>query len=175
MQHFSRTPSPVGQLKLVSENEALIAVLWENDPPNRVRLKSPVEKDDEPVLVETKRQLAEYFAGQRTEFTVPIFLSGTDFQIAVWKGLQSIPFAQTWTYGQLASRIDNPKAVRAVGAANGKNPISIIIPCHRVIGASGKLTGFAGGLTAKEQLLDHETRHHALSKPRTPAAELLPN
>ena len=155
-QTYLDTESPVGRLRLVAESSVLIAVLWENDPCDRVRLDTPVESSGSPserVLVAAKRQLDEYFVGQRILFDLPFALRGTPFQKQVWNALLAIPYGQTRTYGQLADQIGNPKAVRAVGAANGKNPISVIVPCHRVIGASGKLTGFAGGLDAKETLL----------------------
>jgi methylated-DNA-[protein]-cysteine S-methyltransferase len=103
--------------------------------------------------VETRRQLGEYFAGKRKRFTVKLDFMGTDFQKSVWQALLTIPFGQTRSYGDIARQVGNPKAVRAVGAANGRNPISIIAPCHRVIGSTGKLTGFAGGLKTKAQLL----------------------
>jgi methylated-DNA-[protein]-cysteine S-methyltransferase len=105
------------------------------------------------VLVETARQLEEYFAGQRTVFELPLDFAGTDFQRKVWNALLTIPFGETRSYGQIASQIGNPDAVRAVGAANGRNPVSIVTPCHRVIGSTGALTGFAGGLDAKAYLL----------------------
>ncbi|RYD65796.1 MAG: methylated-DNA--[protein]-cysteine S-methyltransferase, partial [Sphingomonadales bacterium] len=108
---------------------------------------------DHPVLVETERQIAEYFAGKRSAFTVPLDFRGTDFQKSVWAALLTIPFGETRSYGEIARQIGRPSASRAVGAANGRNPISIIAPCHRVIGSNGALTGFAGGLAAKELLL----------------------
>ncbi len=148
--------SPVGQLKLVANAQALVAVLWENENPKRVRLAELLEEAQHPVLLETARQLNEYFAGQRRQFDLPLDFEGTDFQQKVWQALLSIPFGETRSYKQIAEQIGNPNAVRAVGAANGKNPISIIAPCHRVIGASGKLVGFAGGLENKDILLKIE-------------------
>lgn len=148
--------SPVGQLKLVANAQALVAVLWENENPKRVRLAELLEEAQHPVLLETARQLNEYFSGQRRQFDLPLDFEGTDFQQKVWQALLSIPFGETRSYKQIAEQIGNPKAVRAVGAANGKNPISIIAPCHRVIGASGKLVGFAGGLENKDILLKIE-------------------
>jgi methylated-DNA-[protein]-cysteine S-methyltransferase len=109
-------------------------------------------------LPEAVRQLREYFAGERRAFDLPLCLSGTDFQKLVWRQLTAIPFGETWSYGQLAKSLGNPSACRAVGLANGKNPIAIIVPCHRVIGADGTLTGFGGGLPRKEWLLTHEGR-----------------
>ena len=133
-----------------------MAVLWENDSPRRVRLNELIEDEQHPVLIATERQLGEYFAGKRKEFSVSLDMRGTRFQKDVWEALLGIPFGETRSYGQLANQLGNPRATRAVGAANGKNPVSIIVPCHRVIGASGKLTGFAGGLDTKARLLGRE-------------------
>ncbi|KAF1044898.1 MAG: Methylated-DNA--protein-cysteine methyltransferase [Herbaspirillum frisingense] len=145
--------SPVGQLTLVAKGDRLTAILWENDRAGRVRLGELVLDDTRGVLMETARQLQEYFAGERTAFDVALEFDGTDFQKQVWAALLAIPYGQTRTYMQIARELGNEKAVRAVGAANGRNPISIIAPCHRVIGAGGELTGFAGGLHAKKLLL----------------------
>lgn len=152
--YVSKTmPSPVGRLTLVASDAGLAAVLWENDSPRRVPLTIAGEKPGHPVLKETERQLKEYFAGKRTQFDLPLDFQGTDFQKRVWKALLKIPFGETRSYAQIARAVGKPNAVRAVGAANGRNPISIIAPCHRVIGKDGKLTGFAGGLDAKAHLL----------------------
>jgi methylated-DNA-[protein]-cysteine S-methyltransferase len=148
--------SPVGKLKLVASDNGLVAILWENDNPRRVRLGELAEDEKHPVLLETERQLGEYFKGKRKSFSLPLDIRGTQFQKDVWKALLAIPFGETRSYGQLAKQLGNPKATRAVGAANGRNPISIVVPCHRVIGSSGKLTGFAGGLDRKALLLDLE-------------------
>lgn len=153
---YKMTESPVGKLKLVASNKGLVAVLWENDNPDRVRLTDLTEDTRHSVLLETERQLEEYFAGKRKLFSVPLDMRGTPFQKNVWEALLAIPFGETRSYGQLAKQLGNPQATRAVGAANGRNPLSIIVPCHRVIGASGKLTGFAGGLDAKAHLLSLE-------------------
>lgn len=150
--------SPVGELKLVASDRGLAAVLWENDDPKRVRLAPLVEDGNHPVLLETERQLGEYFAGKLKTFTLKFDPLGTAFQKDVWNALATIPFGQTRSYAQIATQIGRPKAVRAVGAANGRNPISIIVPCHRVIGSNGKLTGFAGGLETKEILLKLESK-----------------
>jgi methylated-DNA-[protein]-cysteine S-methyltransferase len=147
---------PIGQLKLVASDKGLVAILWENDSPRRVRLSELTTDQRHPVLLETERQLMEYFAGSRKTFSVALDIRGTQFQKNVWEALLAIPFGETRSYGQLAIQLGNPRATRAVGAANGRNPISIIVPCHRVIGSSGKLTGFAGGLTAKAHLLNLE-------------------
>ena len=145
--------SPVGGLKLVASDKGLVAILWENDNPRRVRLGILSEDENHPTLLETERQLNDYFSGKRKSFSVALDFKGTEFQKKVWAALLTIPFGETRSYGQIAEQIKSPKAVRAVGAANGKNPISIITPCHRVIGSTGKLTGFAGGLQTKARLL----------------------
>lgn len=145
--------SPLGRLKLVATDRGLAAILWPNENPNRVRLGEMIEDARHPVLCETERQLREYFSGTRTQFTVPLDLIGTEFQKKVWTALLAIPFGETRTYAALAAQIGHPSAARAVGAANGRNPISIITPCHRAIGSDGSLTGFAGGLEAKRYLL----------------------
>lgn len=149
-------PSPVGHLKLVANNDGLIAVLWENDNPARVPLGTLAEDKTHPLLLQAEEQLRDYFAGSRKPFDVKLNFNGTPFQKKVWAALLTIPFGETRSYAAIAAAIGSPKAARAVGAANGKNPISIIAPCHRVIGAGGKLTGFAGGLAAKAYLLKLE-------------------
>jgi len=149
-------PSPVGRLQLVASERGLAAILWENDKPSRVRFGGTVESGEHPVLDEAERQLGEYFAGTRRSFDLPLDFAGTDFQRQVWTALLRIPYGETRTYGELAAEIGNPAAVRAVGAANGRNPLSIVAPCHRVIGSTGNLTGFAGGLPVKAQLLELE-------------------
>jgi methylated-DNA-[protein]-cysteine S-methyltransferase len=150
---FKTMASPVGELTLVASGQGLAAILWENDDPDRVRLGDMREDAAHPVLVETERQLGEYFAGQREAFDLPLHFHGTDFQKRVWEQLLAIPFGETRSYGEIARALGQPTASRAVGAANGKNPISIVAPCHRVIGTNGALTGFAGGLAAKQRLL----------------------
>ena len=155
---FKVNASPVGDLKLVARGDALAAVLWQSDDPKRVPIASMLRDDSHPVLMEAARQLDEYFSGERREFSVKLDFGGTAFQQSVWKALLEIPFGETRNYGSIAKKIGNPKSVRAVGAANGRNPISIIAPCHRVIGSNGTLTGFAGGLEAKLYLLEFEAR-----------------
>ena len=154
--YFKEIDSPVGLLKLVAHDQALVAVLWENESPNRVRVATLMEDQNHPVLLNTQQQLTEYFNQTRTIFDLALDFQGTDFQKKVWQALLTIPFGETRSYKQIAEQIGNVKAVRAVGAANGKNPISIIAPCHRVVGANGKLVGFAGGLENKEILLKIE-------------------
>jgi methylated-DNA-[protein]-cysteine S-methyltransferase len=151
--------SPVGKLKLVATDDALAAILWEIDRPRRVTLSLEAEDDTHPVLVEAERQLIEYFAGRRTNFELTLDFAGTSFQQKVWRALLAIPFGETRSYREIARQIGNPDATRAVGAANGRNPISIVAPCHRVIGSTGQLTGFAGGLDAKAYLLALERAH----------------
>jgi methylated-DNA-[protein]-cysteine S-methyltransferase len=153
---YKMMESPVGKLKLVAGTQGLVAVLWENERLNRVRLSELVADERHPVLVETERQLGEYFARKRKTFSIALDMRGTRFQKDVWEALLAIPFGETRSYGELARKLGNPKAMRAVGAANGRNPISIIVPCHRVIGSSGELTGFAGGLDTKAHLLSLE-------------------
>ena len=148
--------SPVGALKLVAHDQALVAVMWDNEDHKRVRLAELIEDRQHPMLHKVKLQLEEYFAGQRQQFDLPLDFQGTAFQQQVWQALLSIPYGETRTYKEIAVQLGNEKAVRAVGAANGKNPISIIAPCHRVIGSSGALVGFAGGLDKKQILLSLE-------------------
>jgi methylated-DNA-[protein]-cysteine S-methyltransferase len=155
--------SPVGRLKLVASKTGLIAILWKNDNSRRVPLPDLVEDDQQSILVETERQLNEYFAGKRDAFSIPLDMRGTAFQKDVWRALQAIPFGKTLSYGEIAKQLGRPTASRAVGSANGRNPISIIVPCHRVIGSSDKLTGFAGGLEVKAHLLKLETSNLILS------------
>lgn len=150
--------SPVGQLRLVADQSALVAILWECDMAGRARFSQARPGPNHPVLSTAKRELAEYFAGERTSFDVPLRPAGTEFQSRVWRQLQQIPYGSSCSYGELARAIGRPTACRAVGAANGQNPLCIVVPCHRVIGQNGKLTGFAGGLKAKSHLLTLERR-----------------
>jgi methylated-DNA-[protein]-cysteine S-methyltransferase len=135
----------------------LLAVVWRRHSTPQLPFDEGVENRDHPILRATARQLGEYFAGTRREFDLPLDFRGTDFQRQVWTTLLAIPFGETRSYLDVARVLGNPAAVRAVGAANGRNPISIIAPCHRVIGTSGDLTGFGGGLEAKAWLLAHES------------------
>ena len=149
--------TPIGDLLLAGDDDGLSQIGF---PKGKMR-RDP-EPDwifNEKPFIETCRQLEEYFAGSRKEFDLPLHLSGTDFQVLVLKELQQIPYGETTSYGDIAKRIGRPKAMRAVGAANGRNPIPIIIPCHRVIGSSGDLTGFGGGLDTKEALLRLEAEN----------------
>lgn len=156
--YFTDIHSPLGRLLLAASTQGLCGVYFEQ---HRHFKGSAgwVRMDDHPVLSATSLQLAEYFEGQRREFTLPLDLSaGTAFQQTVWQALLKIPYASTESYSGLAQHIGNPRAVRAVGAANGRNPVSIIVPCHRVIAASGALTGYAGGMQHKQALLNLEAR-----------------
>jgi methylated-DNA-[protein]-cysteine S-methyltransferase len=144
--------SPVGPLLLTSEGTSLTSLLFDA-PPDPSWSTEPCA-----VLDRATAQLAEYFAGERTTFDLPLAPTGTPFQLTTWLALREIPYAQTINYGQLALRVGNAKASRAVGLANGRNPISIVVPCHRVIGADGSLTGYGGGLDRKRLLLDLERR-----------------
>ncbi|HSK30664.1 MAG TPA: methylated-DNA--[protein]-cysteine S-methyltransferase [Candidatus Limnocylindria bacterium] len=150
---YKEIASPVGTLKLVASSNALIAVLWEKERPNRVKLDTINLDPLQPILIETERQLTEYFSGKRSTFDLPLDPQGSEFQRRVWRALREIPFGETRSYLELAKAVGSVKASRAIGAANGKNPLSIVVPCHRVVGADGALTGFAGGLEAKAKLL----------------------
>ena len=149
--------TPIGELLLAGEDGALSMIGF----PNGSMRREP-EADwifNERALAEACRQLREYFAGERQVFDIPLQLNGTEFQVSVLQALLKIPYGQTTSYGEIAKRIGRPKAVRAVGAANGRNPIPIVVPCHRVIGSTGDLTGFGGGLDTKEALLRLEAEH----------------
>lgn len=149
--------SPVGLLTLVDGGDGLSAIHFSRGPLAADAPAGALE-DFRPFRT-VVRQLEEYFRGGRTTFELPLALSGTPFQLAVWNALKEIPFGETRSYSEIAHAIGRPDACRAVGAANGRNPIPIVIPCHRVVGADGSLTGFGGGLQAKRWLLDHETQH----------------
>jgi methylated-DNA-[protein]-cysteine S-methyltransferase len=155
-------PSPVGDLKLVASDEGLVAIMWKAGRPQRVSAEDAVENPTHPLLLRTEKELSEYFSRKRKAFTVPLDIRGTHFQKQVWEALLGIPFGETRSYGQIAKQLGNPAATRAVGAANGRNPIPIIVPCHRVIGSTGSLTGFGGGLERKDLLLKLEARQEAL-------------
>lgn len=148
--------SPVGMLKIVVDDSHLRAILWENERLNRVKLDDMKEDKNNSLILEVEKQLKEYFNKERIKFDLPLRAQGTPFQEAVWDRLSKIPYGSTCSYKEISVKIDRSNAVRAVGAAIGRNPISIIIPCHRVIGSNGNLTGFAGGLDFKKKLLDLE-------------------
>jgi methylated-DNA-[protein]-cysteine S-methyltransferase len=149
--------SPVGTLTLVSNGDDLVGLYLDTyQPPT-------AERGETPVLLRTAAQLEQYFSGTRSRFDLPLKPTGTPFQRAVWNALTQIPFGATCSYADIARRIGRPNAVRAVGAANGSNPIAVIIPCHRVIGADGSLTGYGGGLPRKKWLLAHERKGHGVT------------
>lgn len=152
--------SPIGTLCIREENGAIVQLyLEQNSEINKVckdEIEIPIETE---VLKKARIELDEYFDGKRTTFDLPIRLSGTVFQMQVWKALQEIPYGTTCSYGEIAKKIGNPKACRAVGGANNKNQILIVVPCHRVIGTDGKLVGFGAGLMAKQYLLELERQH----------------
>ncbi|MBM3947727.1 MAG: methylated-DNA--[protein]-cysteine S-methyltransferase [SAR202 cluster bacterium] len=155
--YTTRLESPVGAPTLVASGAGLRAELWPSDTAEGVSLPPYiVASDSYPVLQAARRQLTEYFAGGRTSFDIPLDLHGTDFQRRVWRALASVPYGRTATYAEQAARIGRPSAVRVVGAANGRNPVSIILPCHRVVGKDGGLVGYAAGLGVKRWLLEHE-------------------
>lgn len=155
--------SPIGPLTLVASGGALVRVEMDGQAHSVPPAPDWVRDDDDAVLAATRAQLEEYFAGQRTAFDLPLAPAGTPFQLRVWEELARIPYGTTISYGELAERVDSPGASRAVGLANGRNPLAIVVPCHRVIGASGRLTGYGGGLERKAWLLDHEA-----GRPRLP-------
>jgi methylated-DNA-[protein]-cysteine S-methyltransferase len=154
--HYTRIDSPVGPLLLVADDAGLRKIFFENER-DRCRLDSSWQEDSK-FFKSAISQLRAYFAGELQEFDLPLAPEGTPFQLKVWRHLCEIPYGETISYGELARRIGNPNASRAVGLANGSNPIPIVIPCHRVIGSNGKLTGYGGGLPVKEKLLALERR-----------------
>jgi len=153
---YKDVPSPVGLIRIIASDRGLVAIIWEGEDYKRTKLSVPVREDQAPILLQTEKELKEYFDNKRTTFDIPLDFKGTEFQVKVWEALLKIPYGATKTYGELARILGDIKAVRAVGGALNKNPISIIVPCHRVVGASGKLVGFAGGLENKSILLDLE-------------------
>jgi methylated-DNA-[protein]-cysteine S-methyltransferase len=162
MTYYAKVESPIGELLLVSDGKDLIRVSMDKQKYAAEIGDDWVEKNDVPALKLAAEQLKSYFAGLLDHFELPIAFRGTDFQKKVWRELTKIPFGQTISYGELARRVGSPKASRAVGLANGKNPIAIIVPCHRVIGANGTLTGYGGGLPRKKKLLEMEHQRAGL-------------
>jgi len=164
--HSTTHRTPVGELTLVASDHGLRAILWPKLSPQQAGIRPRPRRDpDHSILRRTAQQLDEYFAGTRTSFELPLDLEGTRFQLAAWRSLADIPYGATTTYGRQAAALGVPRAARAMGAANGANPVCIVLPCHRVIGADGSLTGFGGGLPTKQWLLDHEARVLASSSP----------
>jgi len=159
MLHSTTHPTPVGELTLIASDQGLRAILWPRRSLARAGIHARANRNpDHPILRRTASQLDEYFAGTRTAFDIPLDLQGTRFQLAAWRSLADIPFGATTSYGRQAAALGIPTAARALGAANGAHPVCIVLPCHRVIGADGSLTGFGGGLPMKQWLLDHEAR-----------------
>lgn len=157
--YYKSIASPVGSLRLMASDKGICAVLFNGGRNKDVRFNAALErKDDHPVLGQAEKQLAEYFAGKRQRFDLPLDMQGTVFQLKAWRELAKIPYGETISYGEQARRVGDANKARAVGTANGRNPICIIVPCHRVIGASGSLTGFTGGLKTKQYLLDLESK-----------------
>jgi methylated-DNA-[protein]-cysteine S-methyltransferase len=163
MHYYKIIKSPIGIITLIASNTALVALYIKNeDMPKKVEA---IQNDLHPILLKTENQLNEYFKGIRKKFELPLKPEGTEFQNKAWKALSIIPYGEVWSYGKQAKFLKAPNAQRAVGGANGKNPIPIIIPCHRVIGSTGKLTGFSGGMDLKVYLLKlegHSVDIHAL-------------
>jgi methylated-DNA-[protein]-cysteine S-methyltransferase len=166
MTTYTIMESPIGPLQLISDGESLTGLFMNEYKGGPDPGEDWVRDDSHALLAEARRQLAAYFEGQRKTFDLPLAAKGTEFQRRVWDALGQIPYGTTISYGELARRIGNPGASRAVGLANGSNPISIIVPCHRVIGANGKLTGYGGGMERKKALL-------ALEAPAGPSLTLL--
>jgi methylated-DNA-[protein]-cysteine S-methyltransferase len=159
MLHSTTHLTPVGMLTLIASEHGLRAILWPKLSPARAGIQPrPHRNAEHSILVRTAAQLDEYFSGSRTAFDIPLDLQGTRFQLAAWRSLGDIPYGATTSYGRQAAALGIPRAARALGAANGANPVCIVLPCHRVIGADGSLTGFGGGLPTKQWLLDHEAR-----------------
>ena len=168
MFHMTTIDSPVGELRIIAGERGLRAILWGAEDAARI---ASIEDGDlvegsTPLLDMAVSQLHEYFAGTRRDFDLPLDPAGTPFQQSAWMVLRTIPYGQTMSYGQQARRLGDPNKARAVGAANGKNPLSIVVPCHRVIGSGGQLTGFAAGLDVKSWLLDHERQPRLIDLPR---------
>lgn len=166
MNYLSTFDGPFGELLLVSDGESLLGLYMDKTDNDGSAMQAAIKKfgkmqrrDVLPIFEEAIKQLSDYFSGKRNTFDIPIKMVGSDFQKQVWQELLKIPYGCTTSYGEIAARISNPSASRAVGLANGNNPIGIIVPCHRVIGANGSLTGYAGGMDRKRFLLDHERRH----------------
>ncbi|MFZ4929426.1 methylated-DNA--[protein]-cysteine S-methyltransferase [Chryseobacterium sp. Mn2064] len=153
---YKDIPSPVGLIRAIASDKGLVAIIWEGEDYKRTKLSVPVKDENHSILLQTEHQLNEYFENKRTSFEIPLDFEGTEFQVRVWEALLKIPYGVTKTYGELAKILGDIKAVRAVGGALNKNPISIVVPCHRVVGASGKLVGFAGGLNNKSILIELE-------------------
>ena len=165
MFHVTTIESPVGELRIIAGERGLRAILWGAEDAARIAAidEADLVEARTPLLDEAVRQLEEYFDGTRREFDLPLDPAGTPFQQSAWMVLRAIPYGQTISYGQQARQLGDVNKARAVGAANGKNPLSIVVPCHRVIGSGGELTGFAAGIDVKSWLLDHERQPRLIS------------
>ena len=150
MQYYNTYKTAIGNISIGENNHHIVMIKFKEDVGSAVKKETPLIK-------ETIKQLSQYFEGKRNQFDLPLHLDGTDFQVRVWNALLRIPYGQVWSYKRLAEEIGNPKACRAVGLANNRNPISIVVPCHRVIGSNGSLIGYASGLDNKRYLLDLES------------------
>jgi methylated-DNA-[protein]-cysteine S-methyltransferase len=159
--HYKQMESPIGVLTLVAREKSLTGIFWKNDDPRRIRLNAGSADKRHRVLDETERQLNEYFDGTRKTFSLKLELEGTEFQNKVWRAVLEIPFGETRSYGQIAEQVGNARAMRAVGAANGKNPLCIVVPSHRVVGAAGRATGSGIGLECRRFLLALESDNHS--------------
>ena len=167
MLQMTELATPIGALRLYADANTLIRLhrSTPEGPPGPTPPGGPAPAREPAVLTRACEQLREYFAGERRTFTIPVAPRGTAFQELVWRALAEIPYGETWSYGKLARAIGRPAASRAVGAANGKNPIALLVPCHRVIATSGALSGYAGGTDAKRWLLDHERGQRSMHAP----------
>lgn len=152
MSYYLTVPFPVASITVMEENGYILGIRFKADTGNAIKKKTPV-------ISKAFRQLSDYFDGELKAFDLPVRPAGSAFQLAVWEALRTIPYGETRSYGDIARQIGNPKASRAVGMANHHNPVSIVIPCHRVIGADGSLTGYGGGLPVKQQLLEMESHY----------------
>jgi methylated-DNA-[protein]-cysteine S-methyltransferase len=160
---YTCVDSPIGELLLVGDGSTLHGLVMQ-DGKHPVDIDPSWERDDD-AFADARRQLGEYFAGERRAFDLPVHLEGTEFQVRVWEALREIPYGTTISYGELARRVGRPAGARAVGAANGRNPVAVVVPCHRVIGADGSLTGFGGGVERKQLLLGLESEQAGMTLP----------
>lgn len=154
--YYKTVASPVGTLRLIASDKGLSAVLFAGGRSKQISDNAMQQDDNHPILKKAEMQLAEYFSGKRKAFDLPLDPKGSVFQLKAWRELQKIPYGQTISYGEQARRVGDAKKARAVGMANGRNPLAIVVPCHRVIGKDGTLTGFGGGIKTKQYLLDLE-------------------
>ncbi len=160
--YYKTIESPVGALRLVASDKGLFAVLFHGGRGSKIDIRCKLERsDNQPVIKQAEKQLAEYFSGKRKDFELPLDVQGSVFQQKAWKQLQKIPYGKTISYGEQAKWMGDAKKARAAGMANGRNPLSIVVPCHRVVGSNGSLTGFGGGLKTKQFLIELEKKFAA--------------